>query len=419
MIVHHVERRRRHHRRLHRGAARRARASLGVMAVDPEMRVVKFQEKPADPEPHARAAGGRARVDGHLRVQRRVPVRASCASDAEDPSSSHDFGKDVIPTERAEGQDVRVSLSRREDCARSTTGATSATSMPTSRRTWSSCTCIPSSNLYDTELADLGPSSRRLPPAKFVLDEEGGRRGHAVNSMVSGGCIISGAYVSQSLLFSDVRVESHSEAEPLRRAAGSAHRASLPHHERRHRRALHDSDNMIIGDDRAEDEKRFYVTKKRDRAGDAGHAGAGDGGRDLRCASSITRIVERHPGSAELSDGRRLDQRRSGSGSDRRQRRGRREARPQPVAAGRSLHECEECGAEIPEARRQAVPGDAYHALPARLKRTRSRWTTPATTAAGARTASSGSCYVQPPRSSSSLIGGAAAFCSELSSISV
>ena len=69
----------------------------------------------------------------------------------------------------------------------------------------------PELNIYDEDWP-IWTYQRQQPPAKFVLDEDG-RRGMAINSMVSGGCIISGATVRESLLFSNVRVDERSLIE--------------------------------------------------------------------------------------------------------------------------------------------------------------------------------------------------------------
>ena len=69
----------------------------------------------------------------------------------------------------------------------------------------------PELNLYDQDWP-IWTSQEQLPPAKFIFDEDD-RRGMAVDSMVSGGCIISGAYVHHSLLFSNVTVDEHSEID--------------------------------------------------------------------------------------------------------------------------------------------------------------------------------------------------------------
>jgi len=118
----------------------------------------------------------------------------------------------------------------------------------------------PELNLYDEEWPIWTYQSQQ-PPAKFVLDEQG-RRGSAVNSMVSGGCIISGAHVDQSLLFSNVRLEEGS----------SIYRSLLLSQVKVHancsiRNAILDEGCEVpagtqIGHDREQDEKRFHVTKR-------------------------------------------------------------------------------------------------------------------------------------------------------------
>ena len=99
------------------------------------------------------------------------------------------------------------------------------------------------------------------PPAKFILDEDG-RRGMAINSMVSGGCIISGAVVRESLLFSDVRVE---ERTSIERSVILPHveiGTRLQHHATpSSTRAARSPTACSIGVDRAEDERRFHVTE--------------------------------------------------------------------------------------------------------------------------------------------------------------
>jgi glucose-1-phosphate adenylyltransferase len=116
----------------------------------------------------------------------------------------------------------------------------------------------PELNLYDEDWP-IWTYQEQLPPAKFVLDDSG-RVGMATNSMVSGGCIVSGAYVRQSLLFSSVTVDEGSEiiqAVVLPQARiGKYCRIT---------RAIIDKrcvipDGMVIGEDHAEDAKRFTVT---------------------------------------------------------------------------------------------------------------------------------------------------------------
>jgi glucose-1-phosphate adenylyltransferase len=117
----------------------------------------------------------------------------------------------------------------------------------------------PELNIYDHQWP-IWTYQAQQPPAKFVLDEEG-RRGMAVNSMVAGGCIISGAYVSESLLSSDVRIEDSSniQSSVLLPSVTIGRRVKI-------RRCILDEnciipDDMVIGYDPVQDGKRFYVTK--------------------------------------------------------------------------------------------------------------------------------------------------------------
>ena len=118
----------------------------------------------------------------------------------------------------------------------------------------------PELNIYDHQWP-IWTYQAQQPPAKFVLDEEG-RRGMAVNSMVAGGCIISGAYVSQSLLSSDVRIEdgSHVDSSVLLPGVTVGRRCKI-------KRCILDEncvipDGMQIGQDLELDAKRFFVTKR-------------------------------------------------------------------------------------------------------------------------------------------------------------
>ena len=118
----------------------------------------------------------------------------------------------------------------------------------------------PELNIYDTQWP-IWTYQAQQPPAKFVLDEDG-RRGMAVNSMVAGGCIISGAYVSESLLSNDVRIEDGSRVEKsvLLPGVTIGRRCELT-------RCILDEncvipDDMHIGQDPVLDAKRFFVTRR-------------------------------------------------------------------------------------------------------------------------------------------------------------
>ncbi len=119
----------------------------------------------------------------------------------------------------------------------------------------------PELNLYDEEWP-IWTYQLHQPPAKFVLDEDS-RRGVAVNSMVSGGCIISGASVNQSLLFSNVRVEERSNIHRSVVLPNVKDRRRL-HRQSRHpgRGAARFPDSMSIGANRDLDAARFHVTDR-------------------------------------------------------------------------------------------------------------------------------------------------------------
>jgi glucose-1-phosphate adenylyltransferase len=117
----------------------------------------------------------------------------------------------------------------------------------------------PELNIYD-EQWPIWTYQEQLPPAKFVFDDDA-RRGAAIDSMVSGGCIISGSRVSNSLLFSNVRVHDYSSVEGavILPRVRVGERCVI-------RRAIIDShtlipDGMQIGVDPAADAERFYVTE--------------------------------------------------------------------------------------------------------------------------------------------------------------
>jgi glucose-1-phosphate adenylyltransferase len=114
--------------------------------------------------------------------------------------------------------------------------------------------------MYDAEWP-IWTYQEQLPPAKFVHDDDG-RRGHAVDSLVSGGCIISGSLVRRSVLFSSVHIHSYASVEEavLLPQVEVGNRCEL-------RRVVVDKGcripaGMRIGFDATEDAKRFFRTEK-------------------------------------------------------------------------------------------------------------------------------------------------------------
>jgi len=178
---------------------------LGVMSVDDENRVRGFQEKPKKPETLPGRDGVTLASMG-IYVFNRGFLFEQLVKDAHTSRSSHDFGKDIIP--EAIGK-YRVMAYPFRDL-RSGDQAYWR-DVGTIDAFWQAnqelIGVTPPLNLYD-ESWPIWTYQEQIPPAKFVFDDDD-RRGMAVDSMVSGGCVISGSKVRHSLLFSNVRVNSY------------------------------------------------------------------------------------------------------------------------------------------------------------------------------------------------------------------
>jgi glucose-1-phosphate adenylyltransferase len=180
-------------------------SEFGVMSVDAEQRIVAFAEKPVHPmalpqrPTHVLASMGIYVFDVDL-------LLAALERDATDPTSRHDFGRDIIPSLLARH---RVFAHRFEDsCINMVDTTPYWRDIGTVDTYWEAnmdlTSVVPELNLYDDEWPILS-LQRQLTPAKFVF-EEAQRSGVAYNSLVSSGCIVSGAQVRHSILFSKVRV---------------------------------------------------------------------------------------------------------------------------------------------------------------------------------------------------------------------
>lgn len=182
-------------------------SALGVLAIDNDGRITEFVEKPAEPEPMPGNADTALASMG-IYVFNTAFLIEQLVKDSDDPHSSHDFGRDLIPSviER-----YRAYTYPFVDASRD--GAAYWRDVGTVDAFWSAnlelIGVTPELNLYDVNWP-IWTYQEQLPPAKFVFDDDG-RRGMAVDSMVSGGCIVSGAAVRHSLLFSNVVVQDYSE----------------------------------------------------------------------------------------------------------------------------------------------------------------------------------------------------------------
>jgi glucose-1-phosphate adenylyltransferase len=230
--------------------------AFGVMGIDEEGRVQRFREKPDNPDPIP-GKPDTALASMGIYVFNTKFLYEQLIRDADDPKSEHDFGKNVIP---AVINNYRVFAYPFLDVQ---SGKQSYwRDVGTVDSYWAAnlelIGVTPDLNLYDKEWP-IWTYQEQLPPAKFVFDDED-RRGMAVDSMVSGGCIISGAVVRHSLLFSNVVVHEHALIQDS---------VILPNvtvgEGARVRKAVIDKGciippGMVIGEDLAEDRKRFEVS---------------------------------------------------------------------------------------------------------------------------------------------------------------
>ena len=194
----------------------RAEASaFGVMAIDDQRKIIDFVEKPAHPQgmqgiPGMPGNDAMSLVSMGIYIFNAAYLYRLLNEDLANPTSSHDFGKDVIPVAVREGQAQAHPFSM--SCV-----STSAQAKPYWRDVgtldafWEAnldlASVTPELDIYDNDWP-IWTNQRQLPPAKFVQDAQG-KHGLAINTMVSGGCIVSGSNVSNSVLFSSVRVHSY------------------------------------------------------------------------------------------------------------------------------------------------------------------------------------------------------------------
>ena len=233
--------------------------AFGVMAIDADRRIVDFVEKPEDP-PQIPGKPGRTLASMGIYIFNARYLYRELERDMLDPTSSHDFGKDIIPKMVKAG--VAVAHPFELSCVGGKPGLPPYwRDVGTIDAYWDANIDLtatdPMLNLYDTNWP-IWTYQPQLPPAKFVHNQED-RRGMAIESMVSGGCIVSGA-VFRSVLFSQVRVHSYSQVNwsVVLPGVQVGRRARIT-------RAVIDRDcvipdDMVIGEDAALDAARFHRT---------------------------------------------------------------------------------------------------------------------------------------------------------------
>ncbi|KQT21333.1 MAG: glucose-1-phosphate adenylyltransferase [Bradyrhizobium sp.] len=237
-------------------------SGFGIMHVDENGWIHEFLEKPKDPPPMpgkpdvSLASMGIYVFDAKFLFDQ-------LKRDAEDPNSNHDFGKDIIPYLVKNGRAMAHQYST--SCVR--TGSDL-------RAYWRDVGTVDAYWAANIDLTDVVPEldlfdrawpiwsyAEITPPAKFVHDEES-RRGQAVSSLVSGGCIISGASLRRSLLFTGVRVNSYANVEnavimPYVNVGRGARLKNVVID-----RGVEIPEGLVVGEDPELDAKRFRTTEQ-------------------------------------------------------------------------------------------------------------------------------------------------------------
>ena len=237
-------------------------SGFGVMHVDANDRIVSFVEKPEHP-PDMPDRPGWALASMGVYAFNRELLNEQLQRDADDPSSSRDFGRDVIPWLVTNGKAVAHRFSR--SCVRSRAeGEVYWRDVGTIDAYWQAnidlTDIVPDLDLYDRDWP-IWTYAEITPPAKFVHNEDG-RRGIGISSLVSGGCIVSGASLLHSLLFTGVQVHSFGRIEN----AVILPYADVGRHARLSNvvidRGVKIPEGLVIGEDPLQDAARFRRTPR-------------------------------------------------------------------------------------------------------------------------------------------------------------
>ncbi len=237
--------------------------AFGVMHVDQDDRIIQFLEKPADP-PGMPQNPEMALASMGIYVFETRFLFEELVRDANDAGSSHDFGHNIIPYLVTNGKAVAHRFS--SSCV--TSGAEGGTEaywrdVGTIDAYWQAnidlTNFTPDLDLYDRDWP-IWTYAQITPPAKFVHDEDG-RRGMAVSSLISGGCVVSGSQIHQSLLFTGVHAHSYSRLHQVVALPGAEIGRSA-----RLRNVVIDRDviipeGLVVGEDPKEDARRFRRTE--------------------------------------------------------------------------------------------------------------------------------------------------------------
>ncbi len=241
---------------------RESATGFGVMHTGEGDRIISFLEKPADP-PAMPGKPDMSLASMGIYVFRTKFLFDQLRRDAADPTSTHDFGKDIIPYLVANGSAYAHSFE--QSCVRSAaeTGGYWR-DVGTVDAYWEAnidlTDVVPDLDIYDEDWP-IWTYSPITPPAKFVHDEDG-RRGMAISSLVSGACVVSGAFIRHTLLSTGARVNSYAMVEngvilPYVAVGRSARLRNVVVDAR-----VQIPDGLVVGEDPELDAKRFRRTEK-------------------------------------------------------------------------------------------------------------------------------------------------------------
>jgi len=236
-----------------------AAGAFGVIEVDENSRVIGFEEKPTHPkcipgEPGlCLASMGNYIFDTQFLYEQLI-------LDADDEKSEHDFGRNIIPKIISDNRVFAFPFRNQETGKRAYWR-----DVGTLDAFWEAnmelLSVTPELNLYDADWPILTYQGQ-LPPAKFVFNDDG-RRGMAVDSMVSGGCVVSGAKLDRTLLFSNVKVKSYTEVNNSVVLPGVTIGRNVRINRAIIDRGCNIQEGTVIGEDHEQDRQRgFRVTGK-------------------------------------------------------------------------------------------------------------------------------------------------------------
>ena len=229
---------------------------FGVMSVDEEYRITKFTEKPENPEAMPNKPDTALASMG-IYIFSTAYLYASLIADSEDTDSVHDFGRDIVPKS--------ISICNAHAYPFLNADGTSAywRDVGTIDSYWKSnmelCAVEPELNLYSRDWP-IWTYQTQHPPAKFIFDDDD-VRGQAIDSLVSGGCILSGACVKRSVIFFATEIERGTVIED----SVILPKVSIGENCRITRAVIDKAcvieDGTVIGEDLELDRKRFHVTE--------------------------------------------------------------------------------------------------------------------------------------------------------------